>query len=364
MLYLSSHYLEVVDSHIHPTLVPSETLTDIKTIAQILPPVAGLMFECRLGETKEVDLISLFMVEDGAPAYFTNQHPRYGFPDNQILTHYAWKRIQALCHKWSSDNFLNEEVVDMWLEFDLDGPLAAIPVPGVFVSYKNPESFINLGHLRSKQCQATTTALEILIDAPLTAHTKQTIRACYDSLPGMAHVFSIGAMISRQTTPVKICISAIASAEIDAYLRRVGWPGSLKEVQNLINNLSPLVDEFCLQFDIVNGEITPKLGIECCLRERNPQLEPRWRLFLDYLVKIGQCKPEKKEPLLAWYGKQSNTRPNPTKLNSLSMENSPGAYARVLYRKIGHIKLVMQSDSLYETKAYLHIDRGGFEKIS
>ncbi len=353
MIYSPTRYLEVTQSRMSPELVSPTALARLKTIAKILPPASSLVLECRLGKSDSVDFIPQFLAHDGSRTFLTNSNPNYLLPNQGVLDSHAWQRVQDFCAQWEQVELLNMEVADIWLEFDVDGPPPHIPIPGLFVTYEKKPGTTELQTLRSRHHQATKVALEILLAAPLSPLLAHKIDTCFNSLPEHSYMFSVGAMLCRDSVPIKLCVADITPEQVIPYLKDVGWPGCYDTIHTFLHEIDPFLDRIAFQLDVINGEISPKIGIECYLTEHNPRKEARWPLLLEHLVKMGQCMPNKREALLMWYGGQYNLLPQEQEGYFVD-----GPYSRnVLVRCINHIKVVIHPNSSYETKAYLCINK-------
>lgn len=84
------------------------------------------------------------------------------------------------------------------------------------------------------------------------------------------------------------------------FYKKIGWIGSVNELKSLLNDLAQYCDRIDLDIDI-GSEIAPKIGLECYL-ERQPSLNPKWQLFLEYLLEKGLVIPEKKRCFTQLYG--------------------------------------------------------------
>lgn len=353
MIYSPTRYLEVTQSRMSPELVSPTALARLKTISAILPPVSNLLLECRLGASGSVDLAPQFLAYDGSRTFLTNKNPNYILPNQGVLDSHVWRRVQDFCMQWEEVELLNMQVADIWLEFDVDGPPPRIPIPGLFVTYEKKPGATDWQVLRSKHHQATKLALEILLAAPLPPLLAHKIDACFGLLPKHSYMFSVGIMLSRDSLPIKLCVADITPEQVVPYLKDVGWPGCYDTVHTFLHEIEPFLDRIAFQLDVINGEISPKIGFECYLTEHNPRKEARWHLLLDYLVKMGQCTPDKREALLMWYGGQYNVLSQELEGNFVDAPCS----RNVLVRCINHIKVVIHPDSSYETKAYLCINK-------
>lgn len=302
--------LKVVEPHFSPDLISTETLSDIYTLAEILPPVSDAVLECRLGASASRVDLSVFLTK-----------PTINLPDT-ILIHPVWRRFQDLCQDLADANSsLHQGVSEIWLEFDVDGQPSKVPIPCVF-----------LGLDREAACNAQS-LLEIalkLLEHRASSHLESNLHLCLDALPTDAKIIFIGAMLSRQSDAVRVIVRGIPPAQLSAYLTHIGWTGSVNELEEVISPLSGLVDNIIPSFD-VGDTVFSRIGLECYLTNL-PQHEPRWQLFLDHLVTTGLCTPAKRNALLAW----------------------PGYDQKAFFgRFITHIKIVCQPGIPLEAKGYL-----------
>ena len=195
---------------------------------------------------------------------------------------------------------------NVWLEFDVDGPVGAIPVPSVFFGLlangaKDREKEVFEQALEGDR-ETTLKALRILSGAEPPPRVLETLTRCFRALSPPEHVFQVGLMMSRGAEAVRLCIHLGALERAVEYLAGVGWPGSGADLRRVLGPVARIVDRVCLDIDA--GEtVHPKVGLECYFDgNRQPKTEPRWRILLDHLVANGLCTPEKREAMLAYPG--------------------------------------------------------------
>lgn len=326
-------YLKVLTPYLHPELVSPLALSPIKALAKHLPTFSTGGFECRLG----VDQLRVdFQVNLD---HLTSNLPK------ALLTHSTWQSFHDFYQEWiEPTSFLHKNVDNIWLEFDIIEPISQIPVPCIFLA------------LNQKIVCQTQDMVEMalrLLKPSNVSRLESNLRLCVDSLPNGAHLTHIGVMLSRSVKEMRVNIKGISPANLLNYLIQIGWKDSTNQLLCLVSTLSDLVDEIVLTFDI--GEtIYPRIGLECFL-EKQPHAEPRWQLFLDYLVERGLCTPVKKNALLLWPGFcQKADHPDVWPKN-LSWTNCfLGSQAlSVFWRTISLIKIIYQPGSPLEAKGYL-----------
>ncbi|NMG05525.1 hypothetical protein [Brasilonema sp. UFV-L1] len=344
-------YLLFVAPYISHQLVTPEAFSQIQTVARMLPPLSETLLECRLGaHSSTVDFSVLVTPCDGSREILAGLNPAI-MPDI-ILTNPVWRRIRDFCIHWYEPNSLLSENVDSaWLEFDVDAQVPKVPIPSFFFCFKNLQEEISS---TKTQRQTVETALSFLNGTELSPQIKQNLAICSDSLPVGSQILYIGAMLSRKLEAVRVNVTGIPEEELLAYLTKIGWKYSVSELKEIIHILSDFSDVIILNFDVGNV-IFPKIGIECELIKKDPRIEPRWQLFLDYLVEKGLCTPEKRDAFLSWSGyshKKSHPELWPTHLSKLS--SFLGARgSSVFFRRLNHIKIVYQPNTSLEAKGYL-----------
>lgn len=334
-------YLKVVTPHLHHELVSPLALSSIQALAQLLPPFSVAGFECRLGaEQSRVD----FQVN--------LPHPKTNLPEN-LLSSPVWQFFQDFCWEWAEPtSFLHKSVDNLWLEFDLEEKPSQIPIPCIFLALNQQKVSETQGIM--------STALRLLNDSTSSV-LESNLRLCINSLPSGANITHLGAMLSRTTKTVRVNVKGIPPEQLLDYLTEIGWTDTQNTFSPVVSNLTKLVDEIVLTFDV--GEtIHPRIGLECFL-EKQPINEPRWQLFLGYLVDQGLCSPTKKNAFLAWHGfSQKSDQPELWPKNLDWGNRFLGSKALSLFwRAISLIKIVYQPGSPLEAKGYLAFGHRWFD---
>ncbi|MBW4428468.1 MAG: hypothetical protein KME50_29585 [Nostoc desertorum CM1-VF14] len=328
-------YLKVVIPHLRSELVSPEALSHIRSLAKILPPLSLSTLECRLGtEQSRVD-------------FEVNLLPTTLTLPKSFLIHPTWQAFQQIYREWTdSQSFLHQRIKSIWLEFDVDGPPLHVPVPCIFFTLNQTVN----------QTDELIEMVSRLLNHPISSRFESNLRLSIDSLPSKACIRYIGAMLSRSDQSVRLVIDNIAPKQLPDYLVKIGWTHSINTLQTLISNLENCVDSIGLNCDV--GEtVLPTIGLECHLECKSPKYEPRWQLFLDYLVDIGLCTPAKRNAILAWSGFcQKASQPEIWPQNLAWGNTFLGTRAFSTFtRNISHIKIVYQPDISIEAKVYLAI---------
>ncbi|WP_017720752.1 hypothetical protein [Kamptonema formosum] len=304
--------LNSVAHRLPPDLVSRKALCELYTAAESLPPFSDAILECRLGAgASQVDL-AVFL-----------PNPSIKLPDT-VPNHPVWGRFQKLFQEWADPNSdLHHSVNAMWLEFDVGDPPSTLPIPCVF---------LHLEEAAGCQAQSLLEMALKLLDSQVPPHLDSNLQLCAGTLPAAAKFTCIGAMLSRQSRNVRLIAKGISPVQLPVYLAEVGWAGSVKELEGIIPQLSIVVDNIDLSFD-VGDTIPSRIGLECYVANAGPK-EPRWQLFLDSLVSSGLCTPAKRNALLAWPGHDRQG-------------------FGLFFRLTAYIKIVCRQGSPLEAKAYL-----------
>lgn len=356
MNFSQEDYLQVVAPYLSHQLVTPEAFSQIQTVARMLPPLSQALLECRLGANSSTVDFSVLVTPDGSREIIGGLNPTVAMPDI-ILTNPVWKRIRDFCiHCHEPNSLLSKNVDTIWLEFDVDGQLPKVLIPSFFFCLKHLTEKITSTKQSdvAAQKQIIETALNLLYGTSISPQIKQNIAICLDSLPIGSQFLYIGAMLSRKLEAVRVNVMGIPEEKLSAYLTEIGWKYSVSELKEILHTLSGLSDRIVLNFDVGNV-IYPKIGIECELIKKDPRIEPRWQLFLDYLVEKSLCTPEKRDAFLCWAGySQEKTHPElwPSNLSKVSSFLG-GRGSSVFFRRLNHIKIVYQPGSSLEAKGYL-----------
>jgi hypothetical protein len=352
--------VSAVGPYLSDALVSPSSLTDLERLARRLPRhVAGVTFECRLGESDaHADLSLHFGRADGGRETLSGRGVFAG-PAAGLLGHPIWSRIHRFAREWvSPQSPLHDRIERLWLEFDVSGPPARVPLPSVFLDPSVDESWKRDGSAPAGWAAGlhqvlVGTALPLLLGQPVPRGTDQKLLECLTLLPNGSFPYSVGTMLPRASRNIRFCAVGIPPDEAPEYLRRVGWANSIREVELLIAKFGALADLMLVDLD-VDESIGPAIGLEFTCRRKDGTADQRLPLFADLLTASGLCLPDKGRGVVAWpgiapYVAALGTWPDPMALPSFANLTIRGLLDRV----VTHIKLTYHPDWPLQAKAYL-----------
>ncbi|HZF51871.1 MAG TPA: hypothetical protein VE093_24635 [Polyangiaceae bacterium] len=316
----------------------------MKRLGEVLPKAMSCAcFEARLGDDPQVDFIACWMAKDkDQHALSRCRSPRerppagLGGPD--------WDRVFRFCEDWADPaSILHSQVPFIWLEFDIKAPPPAVPSP--FLIFCVQPRFMD-GPLAPvapsvKTSPATTDryrrllrrGLSPLLDQPLSSDVEENLVRCDALLPESGHTLHVAPHNTRGRSSFRIVI-AVSRDELPDYLRRIGWPGSMEQLSELLPAMFGTSSDLNVDLD-VGSEVLPTIG----LHSYYPTNDVRCQALLDQLVARGSCTPEKRDAALGWPGKSEMT---------LSGHKWP----TTLYRTL-EVKLVCRPKEPVVAKVYL-----------
>lgn len=333
MNYSLESYLQIINPYINSQLVSPQFLSRILSLSKDLPAFTYSGFESHLGSKQsQVD----FFVR-----YFSNTAL-------QNLSSYSqWEPLKNFAQEWAKiESPLHQKITDIWLEFDVDEPSLQTSIPGIFLTLNK--------HIVEEIPELTQQALKLL-NRPIPSKLESNLKLCVDCLPPEASFLHIGIMLSRPHQAIRLDVAGLAFDQLLDYLKEIGWIEQTNRLRSLITDLSNFVDHIHLAFD-VGDTIFPRIGLECFLKQQ-PKYEPRWQLFLDYLVEQELCTQAEQKALLCWPG-FSQIKSNPVNGGDYLFSNKG---INILGRSISHIKIVEQPNLPLEAKAYLAIAQRWFD---
>jgi hypothetical protein len=240
------------------------------------------------------------------------------------------------------------QIDDVWLEFDLFGPMP--DVPNLFCRPLYPPG--DLGALRARAAFATAA----LTGAPLPEALLDAVLRCAAALPERAMIFQIGAMRARPSAGLRLCINQISLDAILSVLGALSYP-DVAGVRALLIRYQRAVGDVALALDLTPGP-GARIGLECYFAPSRTGRSPDelLALFLSRLVEDRACRPGKAEALRAYPG-VAEIEPGTGWPDALLATRSllGKDFAGRFHRSVHHIKLVHQPGKPLEAKAYLAI---------
>lgn len=347
-------HLLVYAERLKPRLLSPDAFDSLREVSRHLPGclTSGFGLECRLASKKQwADLLFCITPKEDGFAVLAGDS-RGASLSPELLASPEWERICDFCRAWNEPQSpLNQAVADFWLEFDVDGAPAAPPIPSIFFclgeSVRLPHEAGPAEAVRRQLSEVIRLGMEILWGKKLDPALLANLKTCIDATPEGAHVFAIGAMLSRRTDALRFCIKDLPWGHHLSYLRAVGWPGDQARVAACLQDIDGLVDRAHLDIDI-GSQILPTVGLECSFAgHRQPAEEERWHIFFDRLVSSGCCTLELRDFFLGW----------PGRFRTFERLGEDYLVESFFNQLLGHIKLGIAPGKPLEAKGYLGVWR-------
>jgi hypothetical protein len=351
----AAQYLSSVESYISEELISSQNYTEIKKLASYFNGHISSFFgfETRLnnynGQSDYLFAVSSQREErDKLADLFTN-----GKLPQSFRTKKEWQNIEKFVTTWANPHsVLYKNILGLWFEFDIVDDLTHVPIPCVFVhtvplSINNSES--------TRECTwLTHFALPLLIGQQLSQNVERNAMEAIQRLPEGVSVFQVGVMLSRATSGIRLVLNKIKPTQIIPYLKTLGWSDNDDRLLSLIEELEHYVTSIVLHINIGEKGVDSKIGLECSFYPRLYNFETKWSVFLNYLVKNGLCRPEKKNALLHFPGVEREDMNDDFNLKSYvtNARIPDNDFSSALVRYISHIKLVYMPNQPPEAKVY------------
>jgi hypothetical protein len=352
--------VSAVGPYLSDALVSPSSLADLERLTRRLPRhVAGVTFECRLGDSDApADLSLRFGRTDGGREILSGRGIFAG-PAAGLLGHPLWSRIHRFAREWASPQSpLHDRIGGIWLEFDVCGPPARVPLPNVFLDPSvdaslNGDGSIRPGWAAGVHQMLVGTALPLLLGHPVPRETDRKLLECLTMLPSGGFPYSVGMMLTRPTRGIRLCALGISPTDAPEYLRRVGWTSSIREVEAIIAKFGALADLMLVDLD-VDESIGPAIGLEFACRQKDGSVDQRLPLLADLLMESGLCLPDKRRAVVAWPGVAPYVAALGAWPDSLALPSFANLAIRgILDRMVTHIKLTYHPDRPLQAKAYL-----------
>ncbi len=339
-------------------LVTGDAVDRIVGLTQVLPGALTtyLGFECHLGDRPpHTDLaLRVKQTEPGRPLLAgTGRNDGWS---RSVRPEPVWARLAFLAHRWGDgDDDTNRLLAALWLELDIDDdadeadPLAGgpSPVPSVFLT---PTEAIG-PHRHDVHTWVTREAVPTVLGRPLPASTARQVTRALATLPEPASVYQVGVMTARGSEAVRLCVSGLPVDGVAPYLRGLGWAGEAAQLHTLVSELTPLTRRLGVVVE-VGDTAHDTVGLECFLGRRWPQVEPRWPVLLDHLVRAALCTPQQRAALLAYPGFAPPAE-GPTAGQRAAAALLGGRAAGGYLRRLNHVKVTCAPGLPPQAKAYV-----------
>ena len=349
-----SDYLRLIESHIPEKLISSQNYSEIKNVTRYF--TGGLTsffgFEKRL---MNPDAPSDYLI--AVSALKGERNALIHLLENEKLPHAVlhkseWKQLHRFALSWANPKSeIHENVLGVWLEFDIADVSSEISIPSVFLQTV-PLRIDSPADV--KNCTwVTRNAIPCLEGKPVSEKLEKYFLEIVQKLPKGASVFHVASMLSRKTEGMRVVIKRIHPDDIVPYLKTIGWTDKENGLSQLIKELKEFVD--CIRLHInISDHVDLKVGLECFISPEKYNQENGWTDFLTYLVKKGLCQPELRSSLLEFTGVEQENPADTFSLDSYlpSVKIPDTEFSKALVRYISHVKISYEPKKTIEAKAY------------
>ncbi|MCJ7698420.1 MAG: hypothetical protein MUO73_08855 [Thermoplasmata archaeon] len=356
-------YLSSVESNIPDELISAQNFTEMKKLASHFTRgiTSFFGFESRLNSPDaRADYLFAVSARKGEREALLDLITSGKLPET-FLNQPEWQRVGNFVTEWAKPkSILNNKVFGIWFEFDTVNSPSEAPVPCVFM-HTVPLHIDNSEDVQ-KCTWLTRIALPLLTGQPLSQTVEQHVLEAIQRLPEGVSVFQVGTMLSRTTAGVRLVFNRMQPVQIMPYLKTLGWSDNNDRLSSLLEELEHYVTRIILHINIGEKGVDPKIGLECSFYPDLYNLETKWPVFLNYLVKKGLCLPEKKAALLHFSGVEQQDMNHDFDLKSYItvMRIPDNNFSSALVRYISHIKLVYKPNHPTEAKVYSGVRLFGF----
>ncbi len=310
-----------------------ESVAAILGLADRLPPVSGAILEAKLGGgSARIDFAyRITRNEKRARTALPHALGKFASDYGNNDDNNAWSQVADFIKFWNEDKAANEEIENIWLEFDIPSRESPrIPPPAIFIdmaSLADPEGGFDL-----RENSEPRRILKRFFQTD--AHTEILI-SLSASLPSEVRVHYIGRMLSRplETAHPRITFRGSVLDRLGLFFSR-NDPAARTVME--IARTTTADPRLHLNLDDPAGP----LGMEFRLPDDRTACKWNARKLLRVLEKYNLCTKAETRALLAWP-------------DALRM----GTSNRMYIRRLNHIKLVATHAGELHAKAYLYFCR-------
>ena len=330
-------------------LISQMSTERILAVASCLPAFATSFFgyECRLGRDRgQADFLLRITPSAGELAALAP------FWAEMRGTHAAWARLSRFFEDIATAQGRRRTRLDsIWLEFDLGGTDRVMPPP-------IPSLF--LGPKPSASRSESTDDLDWLLDAAadlwgssIDPEWARTAARTVEHRPEGSRLFQFGMMMSRPAPYFRLCLEGVPAASVASYLERIGWPGNVGAVDELLTELGPQTSQFALGLDSAD-RLGPRLGIECYAGHDEGTAQ-RSLAIQGVLSRRGLATANEIQAINEWGAalhQQILRACWPAEMNHHPSRPGP-SHRGLLVRVVNHVKFSVEGSSLLPAKVYL-----------
>ncbi|MFZ9847233.1 MAG: hypothetical protein ACO3EE_03650 [Flavobacteriales bacterium] len=236
-------------------------------------------------------------------------------------------------------------------------------IPGVFLEFDfNKKNQLSLpsffAKLDAKNCSReeisllSKTIITTLKGNDFYTHVKSLLNRCIYETPQGAYLGYLGIMLSREERVLRLNVYNLKHDEVIPFLQKLGWKGDAKNVLHLFTHLMQFCDSIIVSFDVFNGNILPKIGLESFI-ELEADDDYRWKLLLDDLHSKNLCDTKKRDAVFQW---NKEWFPINTEWHSdLKIASLHHSFNELVYIKqlLSHVKITIEDQKKTSAKIYV-----------
>lgn len=335
-------------------LVNAAAQSHILALADDLPGTLTTFcgYECRLGSPEaNADFLFCSTRPEGHARVLAGLDETDELPAT-LLALPAWQQVRAFARSWlHADSPLDGQIVNTWLEFDVDAADGAGRAPSVF--FGTPE--LPSGTPAITQLPLVRAGLALLAPAAVADERDAALTRFFAALPDGARVFQVGVMLARPAAVVRLCVRGVPRGDLIDLLHALAWPGATTAVAELLGGVARSAERIDVDVDLGTA-VGAKLGLECYFGS-DLATGARLRAMLGALVEAGLCTADKADALVAYSGLDSQDRAANWPMHLRALAAEAGAdITSCLLRWVHHVKLVLEAGQPTSAKAYLALE--------
>lgn len=334
-------YLNTVAPYLSSELVNPRILSRIKKISRTLKPTWGAFLKCPLGEDNSTVHFSTHALENAIKL-----PPR-------MRSESIWQRIQQLCMDCNcSQSRLSQEIGSIFLDFELNQDNAEIPIPSIFFNLQEGDLQCLNGDFSTFCTWLIKKVVEPLNNRTIPCYLQKNLELALTALPIEAQVLELGIIQPSGQDSIQLSISGMSPPAISEYLTRIGWRGSIIELEKLALFLDDIVDAIVIKVEL-GIAVAPQVSFNCFIYQ-DLYKDCYWQPLFDFLIENKLCTPKKYAALLNWSGlSYEKYSPIPWPANLKMISDFLGNRASsILVREVSHIEITYTQKKL-DAKAHL-----------
>jgi hypothetical protein len=245
-------------------------------------------------------------------------------------------------------------------------------IPGVFLEFDfNKENQLSLpsffAKLDANNCSKeevlslSKTIITTLKGEDFHSDVQSFLNRCVYETPNDAYLGYVGIMLARKERVLRLNIYNLKQHDLIPFLRNLGWKGDEEYLVSWFTQLMQSCDSIIVSFDVFNGVILPKIGLEAFIDLQANQ-DYRWELLIDNLRQQNLCTSEKGKAIFQW---NKEWFPINTNWHSdLIMASLYHPFNEMVYIKqlLSHVKITINEKQNASAKIYVGIGQTPYIK--